>query len=328
MEKRKKIIPVLLVLVFFSFNTYFSVYATEDIPDHSELSAATPSEADKNESSIQEFSRTFTVAFDPDDGVTTYENFFKVTVSEGSLIPAKPSTPKRDGYIFKGWYGYLDENYEPVLWNFKTDIIEENTTLWAFWEKACLVAFDPDDGVSTYNDFYKVTVPVGSLITAKPSIPKRDGYIFKGWYSYLDNTEEPVFWNFDTDTVPHNITLWAAWNKDKETETSGGGNENENSNGNETPHKGGSGGSSSSSKSKGGPTPVEPQTSEEESIDLEEQNIVTSKDTLLPKANMIGSNNLDPMPKTGSLDILRYGITTSLSLILLPVLLFRRKREQ
>ncbi|MFR3728120.1 InlB B-repeat-containing protein [Lacrimispora sp.] len=517
MEKKRKIIPAFLILVFFSFNTYFSVYATENVSNHSELSLATSSEA-VNKNLVQESLHTFTVVFHPDDGVTSYEDFFKIKVSEGSLISTKPDTPKRDGYIFKGWYGYLDENYKPVLWNFNTDIIEENTTLWACWEKACLVAFNPDDGVTAYNDFYKVMVPAGSLVTAKPDTPKREGYIFKGWYSYLDennnpvlwdfntdiieenttlwacwekaclvafdpddgvtayndfykvmvpagslvtakpdtpkregyifkgwysyldstgkpvfwnfNTDtvventtlwafweeaclatfdpndgitgyedffkttvpvggfitskpntpkrkgyrflgwysyldennNPVFWNFDTDTVSHNITLWAAWNEDKETESNGNnnengngnengnvsgndnGNENGNVNGNvngndngnvtpngnenETPQKGSSGSSSSSSKKKGGPTPTKPQTSEEDSIDLEEQYVSISENTPVPEANMISSNKLDSMPKTGGLDILRYGTSAFLSLLLLPVLLFRRNNEQ
>lgn len=419
MKKRNKIIPVFLVIAFFLSNTYLSVYATEETTDYSELSAATPSEAVKNETLVSESLSTFTVAFDPDDG-TAYEDFFKVTVPDGSHITTKPSVPKRDGYIFKGWYGFLDDNDKPVFWNFNSDIVEDNTTLWAFWEKACLVAFDPDDGISTYEEFFKATVPTGSLVSPTPNTPKRDGYIFKGWYGYLDSNYEPVFWNFnsdtveenttlwahweeacvvafdpddgitgyedffkavvptgglvtsspnapkregytfngwysylddmdkpvfwhfDTDTVHHNITLWAAWEKD--TETSGEGNENETGNGNgnengngstngnenenKTPQKGSGGGSSSSSKKKGDPSPAETPTSEETLPVLEEPTYVISEATPAPKGNMISSNKLDSMPKTGNLDILRYGINMSLSLLLLPVLLFHRKEEQ
>lgn len=341
MKKRNKIIPVFLVMAFFLSNTYFSVYATEETTDYSELSAATPSAAVKSETLVSESLSTFTVAFDPDDG-TAYEDFFKVTVPDGSHITTKPSVPKRDGYIFKGWYIFLDDNDKPVFWNFNSDIVEDNTTLWAFWEKACLVAFDPDDGISTYEEFFKVTVPTGSLVSPTPNTPKRDGYIFKGWYGYLDSNYEPVFWRFDTDTVHHNITLWAAWEKDRED--SGEGNENENGNGNgyengngstngnenenKTPQKGSGGGSSSSSKKKGDPSPAETPTSEETLPVLEEPTYVISEATPAPKGNMISSNKLDSMPKTGNLDILRYGINMSLSLLLLPVLLFHRKEEQ
>ncbi len=46
-------------------------------------------------------------------------------------------------------------------------------------EQAGLVAFDPDDGKTGYNDFFKVTVPIGSTVTDQPENPTRDGYIFK-----------------------------------------------------------------------------------------------------------------------------------------------------
>ncbi len=41
------------------------------------------------------------------------------------------------------------------------------------------MVFDPDDGKTGYNDFFKVTVPKGSIVTDQPENPTRDGYIFK-----------------------------------------------------------------------------------------------------------------------------------------------------
>lgn len=173
------------------------------------------------------------VAFDPDDGKTGYNDFYKVTVPKGSTVTNRPENPIRDGYIFKGWYSCLDENDNPVLWDFKSDTVLENTTLWAAWEEACLVVFDPDDGKAGYNDFYKVTVPKGSTVTGQPENPIRDGYIFKGWYSYLDEEDNPVFWDFKSDIVMENTTLWAAWEKETNGGENGGGNGSDGNGGND-----------------------------------------------------------------------------------------------
>ena len=42
----------------------------------------------------------------------------------------------------------------------------------------------------------------------KPADPVREGYSFNGWYADLDRTQ---LWNFDTDTVQGNMTLYAGW---------------------------------------------------------------------------------------------------------------------
>jgi hypothetical protein len=169
------------------------------------------------------------VAFDPGDG-TQYQNFYKVTVHVGDTV-AEPADPVRDGYLFKGWYAYLDENNAPVFWDFENGTVEENITLWAAWEKGCIVVFDPDDGVTQYQDFHRVTVPIGGKVTDKPADPVQDGYLFKGWYSHLDENDSPVFWDFENGTVEENMTLWAAWEKESE----GGGNQGGNNQGGGNP---------------------------------------------------------------------------------------------
>lgn len=54
----------------------------------------------------------------------------------------------------------------------------------------------------------------GELLT-RPADPVRDGMHFEGWYKDIHLTEK---WNFDTDTVNGNITLYAKWTQE-ETET-------------------------------------------------------------------------------------------------------------
>lgn len=96
-------------------------------------------------------------------------------------------------------------------------------TLWAVWNKAYLVVFDPENGTE-YSDWFKATVPEGGKITDKPDNPARDGYVFKGWYSHLDAEGNPVYWNFDQDVVTGNTTLWASWSEE-ENNHAGDGNE-------------------------------------------------------------------------------------------------------
>ena len=51
----------------------------------------------------------------------------------------------------------------------------------------------------------------GKLI--KPEDPTREGYVFEGWYQ--DETLETI-WNFDTDTVTEDLTLYAKWSEEPE----------------------------------------------------------------------------------------------------------------
>lgn len=51
------------------------------------------------------------------------------------------------------------------------------------------------------------SVKVGSTVT-QPTAPSRDGYTFEGWYQDADFTK---LWNFQTDTVTDDLTLYAKW---------------------------------------------------------------------------------------------------------------------
>lgn len=181
------------------------------------------------------------VAFDPDDGKTGYNGFFKVTVPVGSKVTDKPADPTRDGYLFKGWYGCLDENGSPAFWDFETDTVQHNTTLWAAWEEGYTIFFELNDGNDTLHCIE--TVPASAPLIPKPADPEREGYIFLSWYGYVDENNDPVLWDFETDTAPGNMILSAAWEK----ETVGGGENNGGGNGN-----GGSGGNNSGGSGNGG----------------------------------------------------------------------------
>ena len=51
------------------------------------------------------------------------------------------------------------------------------------------------------------TVQHGRLVR-RPEDPKKQGYIFSGWYKDREFTQ---VWQFDIDTVTSNMTLYAHW---------------------------------------------------------------------------------------------------------------------
>ena len=125
----------------------------------------------------------YTVAFDANGGSPVAD----ATVGHGETITANTTTT-REGYRFNGWY--LDGE----AFNLATPITG-NITLKADWVKQVTVTFD--SGVAAQ------TMDVNSTAT-EPTDPKRDGFVFDGWYN--DNTK----YAFETP-VTEDITLTAKW---------------------------------------------------------------------------------------------------------------------
>ena len=67
----------------------------------------------------------------------------------------------------------------------------------------CKVRFMTNSGIEIPDQ----TVQYGERII-RPEDPKREGYLFDGWYKDIHLTEES---NFENDTVTENITLYAKW---------------------------------------------------------------------------------------------------------------------
>lgn len=74
----------------------------------------------------------------------------------------------------------------------------------------CTVRFAPRGG----SEVPAQSVQYGEKIT-RPQDPTRDGYAFDGWFADIDLTRP---WDFETDTVKANMTLYAAWKEAAETE--------------------------------------------------------------------------------------------------------------
>lgn len=70
---------------------------------------------------------TYTITFNTNGGSS-----IKKSSAEYNTKISEPIAPKRTGYKFVGWY--KDKELKNV-WNFMTDKVTANTTLYAKWKK-------------------------------------------------------------------------------------------------------------------------------------------------------------------------------------------------
>ena len=143
----------------------------------------------------------YTVRFDSQKGTEVSAK----EVEKGKKV-AKPEDPTREGYIFKGWY---KEAGCTNAWNFDTDVVDKDLTLFAKWEAkpaaTYTVEFDSQEGTAVESK----TVKEGSLV-AKPEDPTREGFVFAGWFKEPNCVTE---WKFGENTVNESLTLYAKWSR-------------------------------------------------------------------------------------------------------------------
>ncbi len=84
----------------------------------------------------------------------------------------------------------------------------ETADLTVILSSECSVRFETGGGSRVEEE----KVYYGELLP-KPQDPVREDYVFLGWFRDIDGTKE---WNFDTDTVQENMTLYAKWEKAQE----------------------------------------------------------------------------------------------------------------
>lgn len=148
----------------------------------------------------EEKPKTYSVLFDVQGHGTAPETLRNVV--SGSTIE-KPADPVEDEWTFGGWYKEKECENE---WNFASDKVTSTRTLYAQWTQV------------TYTVTYDVqghgTAPAGLSGLVKgaklkaPQEPEAQGYIFDGWYK---EKECKNVWNFQTDIITQNVTLYADW---------------------------------------------------------------------------------------------------------------------
>lgn len=137
----------------------------------------------------------YTVTFDSRGG----SDVVTQTVTQGGLL-TYPEEPERMGCQFEGWYR---EAAGINKWDFETGIVIRDFTLFAKWLVLFTVTFDSRGG----SDVEMQYAAPGDRIS-QPADPEYEGCRFEGWY-----TEEAAIhcWNFGTEVVTANITLYAKW---------------------------------------------------------------------------------------------------------------------
>ena len=117
-----------------------------------------------------------------------------------------PANPQKPGYTFIAWY------YDEGTWRLPfalEDLVKKplssETSVYAYFVEngsAHKVTFDSQGGsaVETQN-------VVHGQPAREPSTPSMAGYIFCGWYRYLQDTQPYTF----TEAINQDITLYAKW---------------------------------------------------------------------------------------------------------------------
>jgi len=178
--------------------------------------------------------KEYTVTFNAKGGNPTPND---TTVTEGNKVN-EPVRPKRLGWSFTGWY--TDSLAVEYRWNFD-EAVSRDMTLNAGWTKGeTPCECEPCDGehceeceeceecekceecdASYYTVTYmndgnvvnEISVADGAKLF-EPMLKAKDGYIFDGWYT--DNNTFISKWDFSSNTVTGDVTLYAKWIEDND----------------------------------------------------------------------------------------------------------------
>ncbi len=141
--------------------------------------------------------QTYTVSFNTDGGSAVSDQ----SVAYGEKASAPTPAPTKAGYTFGGWY--KDAGHTQA-YDF-TNVITENTTIYAKWKaQTYTVSFKTDGGSTVSNQ----SVAHGEKASDPNPAPTKAGYIFGGWYS--SNTLEKLF-DFESSFITRNMTIYAKW---------------------------------------------------------------------------------------------------------------------
>lgn len=123
-----------------------------------------------------------------------------VTVDRNAKLSGV-TAPTKDNAEFLGWFknSELTEEFNP-----ETDTVKDNMTLYAKWNQtAFTVKWESNGGSSV-----EPTTANPNALIAKPADPTKAGYYLVGWCKDSDLKNQ---WNFDSDKVTADMTLYALW---------------------------------------------------------------------------------------------------------------------
>ena len=137
----------------------------------------------------------FTVIFDSKGGTAVQY----VTVPTNGALTKPTPDPTKPGYVFGGWC--IDEGCT-VLYTFG-QVVNSNFTLYAKWTQGFTITFNSMGGSA----LPPATVLPGAVSVKPAEDPKRDNFIFGGWYMDQACTIAYTFGG----NVTANLTLYAKW---------------------------------------------------------------------------------------------------------------------
>jgi len=123
------------------------------------------------------------------------------TLGGAAVTAAQPANPTRSGYRFDGWFTAASGGTQ---WSFASTV-SSSMTLYAHWTQAYTVSFDANGGTGAPAS--QQVVATGKV--SAPSSPTRAGYTLSGWSTVADGSGDA--WDFATDTVGADTTLYAQW---------------------------------------------------------------------------------------------------------------------
>ena len=145
---------------------------------------------------------TYTVTFDSQGGSAVNSQ----TVEHGGLA-TEPTDPTKTGYTFGGWY---KESGCTNAWNFDTDTVTSDVTLYAKWTANNYnITFDKNDDAAT-ETMADQTIASGSSAALTACVFTKTGWTFAGWAETSGGVV--VYANQASYTMgTANVTLYAKW---------------------------------------------------------------------------------------------------------------------
>jgi uncharacterized repeat protein (TIGR02543 family) len=150
--------------------------------------------------SCEDLSLVYTVTFSTGEGGGTPPPSQMVERYGQITLPGQGNMTAPSGKGFAGWKDEFDRTWLAG----DTYSITGDVTFTAYWSASTyLINFNSNSGSSVTSQYHGF----GEMVS-KPPDPTRTGYTFGGWYKEEELINE---WDFNTDTVTENITLYAKW---------------------------------------------------------------------------------------------------------------------
>lgn len=189
----KSILPTAVVLVIIIAGAAFLLLSNDE----------------KDNGGKNEAERTCTVRYDMNGGTGSIEDANEYPASTSVTLLFEP-VPKRTGYAFIGWSTSPDASKALYNRTSGTMKIENDTTLYAVWEKGYSIRYDMNGGEGSIVDSNQYRYGSYAKIIMNPA-PTREGYIFAGWNTNADSSYAAYDDPSDTVRVYGDLTLFAVW---------------------------------------------------------------------------------------------------------------------